>query len=94
MTPELIHTDTAEAIGEQAVRAMRQTSEINAALVQHYSGIARAILTRCRHELSGYEEEQCEIATGDFDDPDGFNTAVLERLAVEYARVIGEEAAR
>jgi len=53
-----------------------------------YATIARALLMTCRHLMTGHEIDQCENATGDHDDPDGFNACVIDRLANQFPREI------
>jgi hypothetical protein len=38
--------------------------------------------------MTGYEIEQCENATGDHDDPDGFDCGCIDRLVTQFSREI------
>jgi len=55
-----------------------------------YATIARALLMTCRRLMTGHEIDQCENATGDHDDPDGFNACVIDRLANQFPREIAD----
>jgi hypothetical protein len=54
----------------------------------HYAATARALLMTVRHLMTGREIDHCEIATGDFDDPDGFDMGTIDRLANQFPREI------
>ena len=81
-------TDTEETIGEQAIAAMKEAEAIHDAQGREYCNTARALLRSCRHLMTGREINECENATGDFDDPDGFDAAVIKRLANQFPREI------
>lgn len=80
--------ETEETIGEQAIRAMEEMSESQAALIAEYSNTARALLMTCRHLMTGREINQCENATGDHDTNEGFDGFVIDRLANQFPREI------
>lgn len=83
-------TDTEETIGEQAIAAMKEAKATYAAQGREYCNTARALLRSCRHLMTGREIDQCENATGDHDDPDGFDANVIERLANQFPREIAQ----
>ena len=40
--------------------------------------------------MTGREINECELATGDFDDADKFDATVIERLANQFPREIAQ----
>ena len=80
-----IHTDTEES--------MTLTDEQDAAytaLGDQYASLARALLMTVRSRMTAREENECEKATGDHDDPDGFDCSVIDRLVNQYSREIAQ----
>ena len=59
-----------------------------AAAGDQYASLARSLLATVRHLMTGYEIEQCENATGDHDDPDGFDCGCIDRLVTQFSREI------
>lgn len=78
-------TDTEETIGNTP-----EAEAIYDAQGREYCNTARALLRACRHLMTGREIDQCERATGDHDDPDGFDASVIERLANQFPREIAQ----
>lgn len=77
--------------------SMTLTAEAEAsykAAGDQYATVARALLATVRHLMTGYEMDQCEQATGDHDDPDGFNACVIDRLTNQFSREIAAWMAR
>lgn len=76
-------TDTAETI--------RPTTEredmVYSAMGEEYAETARAILATSRRRLTPKEEYECEAAASEEWE---FDECVLDRLAVEFAREIGQ----
>lgn len=56
----------------------------------HYAQVARALLTRCFHLMTGREINACQIATGDFDTTEGFDSYLIELLSIQFSREIAE----
>jgi hypothetical protein len=52
--------------------------------------LARALLTRCFHLMTGREINACQIATGDYDTDEGFNATIIDLLAIQFSREISE----
>jgi hypothetical protein len=61
-----------------------------AAAGDQYASLARALLMTVRHTMTGREIDECEKATGDHDDPDGFDCSVIDRLVNQYSREIAQ----
>ena len=78
-------TDTEETIGNTP-----KAEAIYDAQGREYCNTARALLRSCRHLMTGREINECENATGDHDDPDGFDANVIERLANQFPREIAQ----
>lgn len=85
----MILTDTAHTI-EQEVAEMEQVDASCRAIGDEYATRARALLATVRHLMTGYEMDQCENATGDYDDPDGFDCCVIDRLTNQFSKEISE----
>jgi hypothetical protein len=79
--------DTAETIGEQAVRLMHEDDAAYTQFGKDLQEDALAILGTMRHLLTGYEMLHCEKAA-DLDDADEIDVAVIERLRNQYSREI------
>jgi hypothetical protein len=58
------------------------------AVGKEYAANARTLLMTVRKRMTGREEDECEKATGDHDDPDGFDCAVIDRLINQYSAEI------
>ena len=78
-------TDTEETIGNTP-----EAEAIYDAQGREYCNTARALLRSCRHLMTGREINECELATGDFDDADKFDATVIERLANQFPREIAQ----
>lgn len=81
---------TEQTVGEQAIAAMEESNARYAATGAEYAANARALLMTVRRRMTGHEEEECEKATGDHDDPDGFDCCVIDRLVNQYSREIAK----
>lgn len=55
---------------------------------EEYARIARALLAKCFHLMTGAEIDACQNASGDFDTDEGFNATVIDRLANQFPREI------
>jgi hypothetical protein len=60
------------------------------AIGQDYARIARALLTKCFHLMTGAEIDACQNATGDYDTDEGFNATLIDRLANQFPREISD----
>jgi len=58
------------------------------AIGEEYARIARALLAKCFHLMTGREIEECQIATGDYDTDEGFDGAIIDRLTNQFPREI------
>lgn len=58
------------------------------AIGEDYARIARALLAKCFHLMTGREIDACQAAAGDYDDDEGFDTNTLDRLANQFPREI------
>lgn len=87
MNAEMVLIDTDETIGEQAVRLAAETTAQHIAIGREYAETARAILATSRRRLTPKEEYECEAAASEEWE---FDECVLDRLAVEFAREIGQ----
>lgn len=90
MTTDYTLTDTAETIGDQAIAAMEESEKAYAAMGDQYASLARALLMTVRSRMTAREENECEKATGDHDDPDGFDCGCIDRLVNQYSREIAQ----
>ena len=79
-------TDTADSIRPPTPE---EDASYKAAGVE-YAEIARALLTRCFHLMTGREIDACQIATGDFDTDEGFNATIINSLAIQFSKEISE----
>ena len=55
-----------------------------------YARIARALLAKCFHLMTGKEIDTCQNASGDFDTNDGFDATVIDRLANQFPKEISD----
>lgn len=75
---------------EETMTFNEVASENYAAIGEEYASLARALLMTVRKHMPAREENECEKATGDYDDPDSFDCSVIDRLVNQYSREIAK----
>lgn len=80
----LMFIDTEDTIYDVTPEESAQYNAIG----EEYARIARALLAKCFHLMTGREIDACQTATGDHDADIGFDASILDRLANQFPREI------